>query len=138
MLGGGRCGHMVNYIHIRSMYKIDRRGRGGGCGGSKNRILGNNPFLCILSIFLCILTIFLCITCPFLCTKLLFCVLCPFSCVLCPFSCVLCSFSCVLCSFSCVICSFWRFMLFYVLCLHVFYYPFLCFNSFFLCFLFID
>ena len=37
--GVGHCDHMTNYIHVlhmRSMYKIDRRGR-----GSNNRILGS-------------------------------------------------------------------------------------------------
>ena len=89
---------------IISIYDPCTKLIGGGGGGSKNRILGNNPFLCILSIFLCI-------TCPFLCTKLPFCVLCPFSCVLCPF--------------SCVICSFWRFMPFFM------YYASMCFNTLF-------
>jgi len=43
--GARSCGHMVNYIHvlhIRSMYKIERRGE-----GSKNRISGSYPFFII-------------------------------------------------------------------------------------------
>ena len=41
--GVGRCGHMTNDIHERSMSKIDRRGGGKGGRGSKNPILGNYP-----------------------------------------------------------------------------------------------
>ena len=53
MLVAGRCGHMTNYIlvlHMRSMYKIDRRGRERGGQKSFSRKLPLSYLLAITKI----------------------------------------------------------------------------------------